>query len=200
MKFIVQQAHISPCRTTQRWNHCTVCDQTETTCGLVQIWWQCRRIYSKPGNWQMQFCPVMLKTASGRERSDARLETWSSANTRNTGTVAYHTVFNNPPKREARSSTKHTSLQQHDWVRDTWCCLKGHTGDECRLLQWRWLGSRDCHPSTSGVGWQVDDSGDNEPETFPTITVRDALLQIKNIIGFALGASDAPLLEAALTV
>ena len=46
----------------------------------------------------------------------------------------------------------------------------------------------------------MDDSGDNEPETFPTITARDALLQIKNIIGFALGASDAPLLEAALTI
>ncbi|KAK2171458.1 hypothetical protein NP493_1062g00044 [Ridgeia piscesae] len=44
---------------------------------------------------------------------------------------------------------------------------------------------------------EVDDSGDGEPETPPVITAREALLQVKNIVGFALGASDAHLLEAA---
>ena len=44
---------------------------------------------------------------------------------------------------------------------------------------------------------EVDDTGDDEPETLPVIT---ALLQIKNIVGLAIGASDAPLLEAASTV
>ena len=35
---------------------------------------------------------------------------------------------------------------------------------------------------------EVDDSGDNEPDSLPVITARDALIQIKNIVGFALGA------------
>ena len=44
------------------------------------------------------------------------------------------------------------------------------------------------------------DDDDDEPETLPVITVGAALLQIKDIVGFALGASDAQLLEAASTV
>ena len=47
---------------------------------------------------------------------------------------------------------------------------------------------------------EADDSGDDDPETLPVITARAALLQIKNIVGFALDASDAHLLEAASTV
>ena len=46
---------------------------------------------------------------------------------------------------------------------------------------------------------EADDSGEDEAETLPVITARDALTQIKDIVGFALGASDARLLEVAST-
>ena len=45
----------------------------------------------------------------------------------------------------------------------------------------------------------ADDSGEDEAETLPVITARDALTQIKDVVGFALGASDARLLEVAST-
>ena len=47
---------------------------------------------------------------------------------------------------------------------------------------------------------EADDSGEDEAETLPVITVRNTLMPIKNIVGYALDASDARLLEVASTV
>ena len=46
----------------------------------------------------------------------------------------------------------------------------------------------------------VEDDDDNEPEGCPLITAKDGLLQMKDIISFALSANDATMLEAASTV